>query len=211
MSSRARAGWAKVLWLIVAGVIGLVAGWGLGELGICPVVKRIWTPSWVLFSGGWCFLFLAGFYAVLDLLGVRFWAFPLRVIGMNSIAAYCMKELLEDFIRQSLKIHFGRACFKCWVRSTSASSRSNRLPAAVARPLLDVSPQAVLEDLMRFGGIRRFSHFFRGHDRVDLGDAVVGGPLHVLDSIPTSLENNAVGPWSQPWASGHNECVTREG
>ena len=28
--------------------IGLAAGWGLGELGICPVVKRIWTPSWVL-------------------------------------------------------------------------------------------------------------------------------------------------------------------
>ena len=53
------------------------AGWGLGELGVCPVVKRIWTPSWVLYSGGWCFLFLAGFYAVLDLLGLRFWAFPL--------------------------------------------------------------------------------------------------------------------------------------
>ena len=49
--------------------LGLAAGWGLGELGVCPVVKRIWTPSWVLFSGGLCFLFLAGFYAVLDLLG----------------------------------------------------------------------------------------------------------------------------------------------
>ena len=37
-----------------------------GELGVCPVVKRIWTPSWVLFSGGWCFLILAAFYAVVD-------------------------------------------------------------------------------------------------------------------------------------------------
>ena len=64
------------------------------------MVKRIWTPSWVLFSGGWCFLFLAGFYAVLDLLGVRFWAFPLRVIGMNSIAAYCMAGLFEGFIAE---------------------------------------------------------------------------------------------------------------
>ena len=84
----------------MAGVLGLVAGWGLGELGICPVVKRIWTPSWVLYSGGFCFLFLAAFYAVLDLLGVRSWAFPLRVIGMNSIAAYCMAALFEDFIAQ---------------------------------------------------------------------------------------------------------------
>jgi predicted acyltransferase len=109
---RAWPGWVKVLWLAAAGVLGLVAGWGLGELGICPVVKRIWTPSWVLYSGGFCFLFLAGFYAVLDALGVRFWAFPLRVIGMNSIAAYCMKELLEDFIRQSLIIHFGQRVFQ---------------------------------------------------------------------------------------------------
>ena len=91
---------------------GLVAGWGLGELGICPVVKRIWTPSWVLFSGGWCFLFLAGFYAILDLLGVRFWAFPLRVIGMNSIAAYCMAGLFEKFIGQSLNTHLGEPAFE---------------------------------------------------------------------------------------------------
>jgi heparan-alpha-glucosaminide N-acetyltransferase len=105
-------GESKVLWLIVAGLVGLATGWGLGELGVCPVVKRIWTPSWVLFSGGWCFLFLAGFYAVLDLLGIRFWAFPLQVIGMNSIAAYCMAELLGDFVLENLKIHLGKDAFK---------------------------------------------------------------------------------------------------
>jgi len=58
-------GRAKSLWLCTAGAIGLAAGWGLDELGICPVVKRIWNPSWVLYSGGWCFLFLAAFYACL--------------------------------------------------------------------------------------------------------------------------------------------------
>jgi heparan-alpha-glucosaminide N-acetyltransferase len=105
-------GWAKVLWLCVAGAIGLIAGWGLGELGLCPVVKRIWTPSWVLYSGGFCFLFLAGFYGVLDLLGVRFWAFPLQVIGMNSIAAYCMAALFESFIASSLNIHLGKRIFE---------------------------------------------------------------------------------------------------
>ncbi len=105
-------GWSKVLWLLVAGLIGLAVGWGLGELGICPVVKKIWTPSWVLFSGGWCLLFLAGFYAVLDLLGFQFWAFPLRVIGMNSIAAYCMAALFESFIAQNLRTHLGRGAFK---------------------------------------------------------------------------------------------------
>ncbi len=109
---RPRPEWWKVRWLVVAGIVSLAAGWGLGELGVCPVVKRIWTPSWVLYSGGFCFLFLAGFYAVLDLLRGRSWAFPLRVIGMNSIAAYCMAHLFEDFIGRSLTIHLGRDVFK---------------------------------------------------------------------------------------------------
>ena len=108
---RTSSGWAKIVWLCAAGCIGLAVGWGLGELGICPVVKRIWTPSWVLFSGGWCFLFLAGFYAVLDIMRVRFWAFPLRVIGMNSIAAYCMAGLWESFIARNLTIHLGKEPF----------------------------------------------------------------------------------------------------
>ena len=119
-------GWSKVLWLIVAGLIGLAAGWGLGELGICPVVKKIWTPSWVLFSGGWCLLFLAGFYAVLDLLGFQSWAFPLRVIGMNSIAAYCMAALFENFIARNLRTHLGR--------SFSRSSAIHTSLCSTARP-----------------------------------------------------------------------------
>ncbi len=97
--------WAKVRWLAVAGVIGLVAGWGLGTLGVCPVVKRIWTPSWVLFSGGWCFLALAAFYGVIDLGGWRRWAFPLVVVGMNSIAAYVLDHLLPGFLRETWQNH----------------------------------------------------------------------------------------------------------
>ena len=86
-------------------------GWGLGELGVCPIVKRIWTPSWVLYSGGVSLLFLAAFYAVLDVLGAKSWAFPLRVIGMNSIAAYCLSHLIEDFISSSFKTHLGKDVF----------------------------------------------------------------------------------------------------
>lgn len=77
--------------LLIAGVAGIAAGLALHFAGICPVVKRIWTPSWTLFSGGICFLFLAGF-CWLD--GkVRRWLFPLVVIGMNSIAAYLIAHV----------------------------------------------------------------------------------------------------------------------
>ncbi len=102
---------AKGKWLACAGIIGLAAGAALGWLGVCPVVKRIWTPSWVLYSGGWCFLLLAALYLVIDLWQVRRWAFPLVVIGMNSIAAYCIAHLFDSFISSSLNIHLGTKVF----------------------------------------------------------------------------------------------------
>jgi predicted acyltransferase len=104
--------WAKARWLLIAGIVSLLAGAALGWLGICPVVKRIWTPSWVLFSGGWCFLFLAAFYALMDIKNHKSWAFPLVVIGMNSIAAYCIDHLCEDFIRENLVTNFGKGFFE---------------------------------------------------------------------------------------------------
>ncbi len=102
----------KIRWFVIAGVIGLTSGWLFGALGICPVVKKIWTPAWVLFSGGWCFLFLAGFYAVMELWQKRAWAYPLLVIGANSIAAYCIAHLFEDFISKNLLTHLGQNFFK---------------------------------------------------------------------------------------------------
>jgi predicted acyltransferase len=103
--------WAKIGWLTLAGLACMGAGCALGEAGICPVVKRIWTPSWVLFSGGWCFVFTAVAYAVLDALGGRVLAFPLIVIGMNSIAAYVMSWLFKGFIAENLKTHLGQELF----------------------------------------------------------------------------------------------------
>jgi predicted acyltransferase len=82
----------KRRFLLVAGAVGLAAGWLLGALGLCPVVKRIWTPSWVLWSGGFCFLFTALFHELVDVRGRKGWAFPLIVLGTNSIAAYWLYE-----------------------------------------------------------------------------------------------------------------------
>jgi predicted acyltransferase len=95
---RAAAPRIPMLRLLAAGAIGISAGLLLHFTGICPVVKRIWTPSWTLFSGGICLVFLAGFCWILDVRGHRKWAFPLIVIGMNSIAAYLMAELCGRFV-----------------------------------------------------------------------------------------------------------------
>jgi heparan-alpha-glucosaminide N-acetyltransferase len=98
--------------LLAAGVIGIAAGLLLHVAGICPVVKRIWTPSWTLFSGGACFLFLAGFSWVIEVKGYKKWSFPLVVIGMNSIAAYLIAHWFEEFIVSSFRINLGQHVFQ---------------------------------------------------------------------------------------------------
>ncbi|MBV9081981.1 MAG: DUF5009 domain-containing protein [Acidobacteriaceae bacterium] len=98
--------------LLIAGTAGIAAGLVLHFTGICPIVKRIWTPSWTLFSGGACFVLLAAFSWVIDVKGYRKAAFPLVVVGMNSIAAYLIAHLCEDFVSSSLRIHLGSAPFQ---------------------------------------------------------------------------------------------------
>jgi predicted acyltransferase len=104
--------WSKLLRLLLAGAVCLAVGWVLDWTEICPSVKRIWTPAWTLYSGGWCFFFLAGFFIVTEMIGWRRWAFPLVVIGMNSIAIYCLEHLARDFLVGSFRTHLGRGPFQ---------------------------------------------------------------------------------------------------
>jgi predicted acyltransferase len=110
---RRRHGQVTLLPMFVAIGTGLIgAGWMLHAIGVVPVVKAIWTPSWVLFSGGWCFLFLATFYAVVDLGGVRRAVFPLTVIGMNSLVAYSMSHVYPAVAFNSLRRIVGWGAFR---------------------------------------------------------------------------------------------------
>ena len=103
---------AKLRWLLSVGIALLFVGWLWNISGLCPMVKRIWTPSFAIFSAGWSLLLLAAFYAVIEMRGYRRWAFPLVVAGMNSIALYCMSMLLKPFIRERLKLHIGPKVFE---------------------------------------------------------------------------------------------------
>lgn len=124
----ARPAAAKLRWLVIAGVSFLAAGGLVHVLGLCPIIKRIWTPSFALWTGGWCFLFLAFFYWTLDVgramapepaaagaaktQGARRWAFPLLVLGTNSIAAYVMNWVFVEAAEEALVRHFGHAPFR---------------------------------------------------------------------------------------------------
>jgi predicted acyltransferase len=97
----------KLRGLVAAGVGLVLAGLVLQWAGICPIVKRIWTSSYTLYSGGLVILMLAGFYTLIDWKGWRRWAFPLVVVGTNSIAIYLMSWTMQDFFRSALQTHFG--------------------------------------------------------------------------------------------------------
>lgn len=101
----------KLLILFGAGAAGLAAGLAWQALG-CPLVKRLWTPSWALFSTGWCCLILGALYAIVDVRRWRAWSFPLVVVGMNSIAIYCMGMTLKGWTARTLQTHLGADLFK---------------------------------------------------------------------------------------------------
>jgi len=103
--------WSKIRWLISAGVLGLTGGWALSLTGLCPLVKAIWTPSWVLFSGGWCFLLLGCSFLLIDWWGYARLAFPFTVIGMNAITAYLLSQIHSNLAFNSLKRVVGRTPF----------------------------------------------------------------------------------------------------
>jgi len=102
----ARSARAKLAALIMAGGVLMAAGLVAGDT-ICPIVKRIWTPSWALLSGAWVVWMLAALYALIEMAGYRRWAFPLVVVGMNSIVIYLMCQLMKGWTWSMLRLHVG--------------------------------------------------------------------------------------------------------
>lgn len=82
----------KVRLLLLSGVAGILLGflWGVQF----PVIKKIWTSSYVLVTGGWSCILLAVFYHVIEIWGFRKWAAPFVWIGMNSITIYLVSGFL---------------------------------------------------------------------------------------------------------------------
>ena len=100
----------KCVRLIMVGVILLLIGTTLDVVAM-PLVKRIWTPSWAIFSGGWVVLMLAAFYWLVEIANCRRLVFPLVVVGMNSITMYVFHSLFAGSIRQTLPKHLPAAWF----------------------------------------------------------------------------------------------------
>ncbi len=84
----------KLLSFIIAGLALIAAGYAWDAAGF-PIIKKIWTSSYVLLAGGWSTLLLALFYGLIDLRGWQRWAYPFIWIGMNPITLYFVASLIE--------------------------------------------------------------------------------------------------------------------
>ena len=82
----------KGLFMLAAGVLALGVAhlWGSS----LPIIKNMWTSSFMLLCGGWSLIFLSVFYLIIDVLGVWRWSFFFIVIGMNPILIYLATRMI---------------------------------------------------------------------------------------------------------------------
>src|SRR5207248_1788041 len=69
-----------------------------------PMIKQLCTPSFIFYSFGWVLLMLIGFYWLIEVRGWRKPAFPLVVVGMNSIFIYSLSELLHSWLDRAVGV-----------------------------------------------------------------------------------------------------------
>lgn len=80
--------------LLVLGALGLLATGFIWSYWF-PIIKKIWTSSYVLMAAGYSGLFLAFFYWFIDVKKTIRWAQPFVWIGMNAITAYMLDNLVD--------------------------------------------------------------------------------------------------------------------
>jgi predicted acyltransferase len=82
--------------LAILGAAGVASGLALHP--VVPVIKRMFTPSYTLFTCGLATLLLLGFYWLIDVRGLKKWSYAFVVLGMNSIFVYMLNGLLSAWL-----------------------------------------------------------------------------------------------------------------
>ena len=88
-----------------AALVALGYLWGLQF----PVIKAIWTSSFVLVAGGYSFILLGAWHQIIDVWGFRRWPLMFVWIGANAITLYFLNSVFgfEPFARRLVGGDFG--------------------------------------------------------------------------------------------------------
>ena len=81
---------------------------GLALEPVIPMVKRLWTGSFLFLSSGWVLLAFAAFYWLIEIRAERRWTFPLLVVGANSIFIYAFSQVLRGWLSRGLAAFDGQ-------------------------------------------------------------------------------------------------------
>ena len=101
----------KITLLVCFGLAAVVLGW-LWNFQF-PVIKKIWTSSYVLVAGGYSALLLAAFYWIVDVLRFQRWCQPFVWMGMNSITIYLADNIIGGFGRIASRLAGGSVRVWC--------------------------------------------------------------------------------------------------
>jgi predicted acyltransferase len=96
--------------LLLIGALCVIVGLALGT--VVPIIKRIWTPSYGILTTGVVVLLFALVYWVIELKRRTSWSFVFVVVGMNSLAMYCMYMILPKwYVSKPWRILLGNDAF----------------------------------------------------------------------------------------------------
>lgn len=104
LKDKETSGGTKIRKMVIAAVICLVLSLIAGAT-ICPIIKKLWTPSWTLFSGAYVIGALALLYWIVDVKKWNAWVFPFVVVGLNPLTMYLLGMICKGWFSQSLKTH----------------------------------------------------------------------------------------------------------
>ncbi len=90
----------KVYWLMIAGFFSLLSGYIWAQQ--LPIIKLLWTSTYVLVACGWSAILLGIFYQIIEIRKLQKWAQPFVWIGMNAITIYLAAAIL-NFRKVSLR------------------------------------------------------------------------------------------------------------
>jgi predicted acyltransferase len=125
-----REGMERAAGLFAAGMLLLLAGYGWSAL--FPLNKALWTSSYVLFTAGLGLLLFALCYWLVDLQGIRRWAWPFVVFGVNALALFILSGMMADLLTEihltlpdgtaeTLRSFLYRRLFTSWLTPLNAS------------------------------------------------------------------------------------------
>jgi predicted acyltransferase len=101
----------KVYWLLGSGMLSLVVGFAWAQQ--FPIIKLLWTSTYVLVACGYSAILLGLFYQIIEIWKFRKWAQPFVWIGMNAITLYITASMVgfhtlgDRFVGGNVKAFLG--------------------------------------------------------------------------------------------------------